>query len=271
MEKRFENTFKALSERHEGAFMPFVTLCDPDYETSLKILKTMVDNGADCLELGFPFSDPCADGPTIQYADKRALASGAVTADFFRLIKELRACYPSLPMSILVYANVAVAHGIDNFYKYAEESGLDAVLIPDIPVNMLHTCEDFVKCAERHNIDTVLIAPPNADEATLEEIAKDSKGYTYVLSRFGITGVENTFGKPIKIINKIKELGGAAPVLGFGISTPEHVKQALATGAVGAIAGSACVQIVENNLEDVDTMLAKIADYVKSMKAATKL
>ena len=93
----------------------------------------MVDNGADCLELGFPFSDPCADGPTIQYADKRALASGAVTADFFRLIKELRACYPSLPMSILVYANVAVAHGIDNFYKYAEESGLDAVLIPDKP------------------------------------------------------------------------------------------------------------------------------------------
>ena len=74
MEKRFENTFKALSERHEGAFMPFVTLCDPDYETSLKILKTMVESGADCLELGFPFSDPCADGPTIQYADKRALA-----------------------------------------------------------------------------------------------------------------------------------------------------------------------------------------------------
>ena len=271
MEKRFENTFKSLSERHEGAFMPFVTLCDPDYDTSLKILKTMVESGANCLELGFPFSDPCADGPTIQYADKRALSSGAVTADFFKLIKELRQLYPSLPMSILVYANVVVAHGIDNFFKYAQDSGLDAVLIPDIPVNMLHTCEDFVACAQRHEIDTVLIAPPNADEKTLEDIAKYSQGYTYVLSRFGITGVENTFGKPVQVIERIKQLNGAAPVLGFGISTPEHIKQALATGACGAIAGSACVKIIEENLGNVDEMLTKISTYVKDMKSATKL
>lgn len=270
MEHRFEKRFAELAARNEGGFVPFVTLCDPDYETSLKILRALVDGGADALELGFPFSDPSADGPVIQKADKRALNSGAVTDDFFKLIAAIRAEHPDLPMSILVYANVVLAHGVDNFFQKAQDSGLDAVLIPDIPVGMLHTGEDFQKCAERHGIDTVLIAPPNASEETLDEIARVSKGYTYVLSRYGITGVENTFGKPVRIINRIKELKGALPILGFGISTPEHVKQALEIGAQGAIAGSACVKIIEKNLGDVPAMLKEIKEYVASMKAATR-
>ena len=135
---------------------------------------------------------------------------------------------------------------------------------------MLHTCDDFEKGAHDNGVHTVLIAPPNADEATLEEIAKHSKGYTYVLSRFGITGTENTFGKPVKVINRIKELHGATPVLGFGISTPEHVKQALEIGAKGAIAGSACVKIVEKNLNNVPKMLEELEAYVHAMKEATR-
>ena len=159
---------------------------------------------------------------------------------------------------------------MNNFFKLAHESGLDAVLIPDIPVNMLETGENFLKCAAENEIDTVLIAPPNADEETLDRIAELSMGYTYVLSRFGITGTENTFGRPVKIIKRLKELGGALPILGFGISTPEHVKAALETGAVGAIAGSACVKIVEKNLNNVPQMLKELKDYVASMKAATR-
>ena len=270
MEKRFEKRFEALAAKHEGGFMPFVTLCDPDYDTSLKILHALIEGGADALELGFPFSDPCADGPVIQKADKRALSSGTVTKDYFSLIAKMRSAYPDLPMSILVYANVVAAHGVNNFFKLAHESGLDAVLIPDIPVNMLKTGENFLKCAAENEIDTVLIAPPNADEETLDRIAELSMGYTYVLSRFGITGTENTFGRPVKIIKRLKELGGALPILGFGISTPEHVKAALETGAVGAIAGSACVKIVEKNLNNVPQMLKELKDYVASMKAATR-
>ncbi len=271
MEHRFEKRFASLQARHEGGSMPFVTLCDPDKETSLKILEALVAGGADALELGFPFSDPCADGPVIQNADKRALNSGAVTADFFDLIAKIRERHPDLPMSILVYANVVIAHGTDHFFKQAKASGLDAVLIPDVPVNMLETHENFLKCAADNEVDTVLIAPPNASEETLDKIAVLSKGYTYVLSRFGITGTENTFGRPVKIINRIKELHGALPILGFGISTPEHVKQALEIGAVGAIAGSACVKIIEKNLNDVPNMLKELTSYVASMKAATKL
>ena len=269
MEQRFEKRFAALASRGEGAFMPFVTLCDPDYDSSLAILRALIAGGADALELGFPFSDPCADGPVIQHADKRALGSGARTADFFRLISEIRASDAALPMSILVYANVVLARGIDNFFASAEKAGLDAVLIPDIPVNMLTTCENFLECARRHHVATVLIAPPNASDAALDEIIRLTSGYTYVLSRYGITGTENTFGQPVRIIRRILERHGAAPVLGFGISTPDHVRQALKIGARGAIAGSACVKIIEKNLGDLPRTLEELQGYVSSMKAAT--
>ncbi len=271
MTQRFENRFAKLKAKNEGAFLPFVTLGDPDYKTSLLILKSLLEGGADCLELGFPFSDPCADGPVIQHADKRALANGATTDDFFSLIKDIRKEDNEIPISILVYANVVVARGVDKFFKDASESGIDAVLIPDIPCNMLNTSGDFEKCAKKYGVDTVLIAPPNADDKTLETIAKHSKGYTYVLSRFGITGTDNAFGKPVGVINKIKDLDGATPILGFGISTPEHVKEALKTGAIGAIAGSACVKIIEENLNNIPLMTEKLKNYVSSMKEATKL
>lgn len=270
MEHRFEDRFAELEQRHEGAFVPFVTLCDPDFSTSEQILYTLLKNGADALELGFPFSDPCADGPVIQKADKRALGSGAQTDDFFELIRRVRSADPRVPISILVYCNVVLARGIDKFFSDAAASGLDAVLIPDVPVGMMHTCADFVKCARDHEVDSVLIAPPNADEATLEAIAKVSTGYTYVLSRYGITGTDNTFGKPVKVIKRLKELGAAKPLLGFGISTPQHVKEALATGCCGAIAGSGCVKIVEAHLGHIPEMLNALGAYVASMKAATK-
>ena len=270
MENRFENRFAQLKAKNEGAFLPFITLCDPDYKTSLEILKTLLKGGADALELGFPFSDPCADGPVIQNADKRALNSGATTDDFFNLIKDIRAVDDEVPICILVYANVVLARGINKFFADAKAAGIDGVLIPDVPTNMLSTCEDFEKCAEANGVCCVLIAPPNADEDTLKVIANKSKGYTYILSRFGITGTDNAFGKPVRVINAIKELGGAAPVLGFGISTPEHVAEAIKIGCAGAIAGSGCVKIIEQNLNHVPSMLAKLEKYVASMKAATK-
>lgn len=270
MENRFENRFAKLKAKNEGAFLPFVTLCDPDYKTSFEILKAILKGGADALELGFPFSDPCADGPVIQNADKRALNSGASTDDFFNLIKDIRAVDDEVPISILVYANVVVARGINKFFADAKSAGIDAVLIPDIPSNMLNTCEDFEKCARENGVNTVLIAPPNADDATIRTIAAKSQGYTYILSRFGITGTDNTFGKPVNVIRGIKENGGAAPVLGFGISTPDHVRQALEIGCAGAIAGSGCVKIIEDNLNDVPSLLSKLEAYVASMKAATR-
>jgi len=269
MEQRFEKAFIKGAEKREGLFVPFVTLCDPDYATSLDILKSLVVAGADGLELGFPFSDPCADGPVIQKADKRAINSGAKVDDCFRLVAEFREFEQEVPISILVYANVVVARGIDKFFKDAHDSGIDAVLIADIPIGMLETCENFKACAEKHAVDTVLIAPPNANDATLEAIAKTSKGYVYVLSRFGTTGTDNESGYPFEVVQKLKECNAPHSLLGFGISKPEHVKKALEIGVDGAIAGSGVVQIIEKNLDNKDKMLDEIQKYVASMKEAT--
>ena len=270
MTDRFTECFKRLKQAHEGAFVPFVTLCDPNFDISFDILKTLINAGADGLELGIPFSDPCADGVTIQLADKRALSSGASLDKCFKLISKIRAEYSTVPISILCYSNIAIVRGLEKFYKDAADAGVDAVLLADIPVEMVDKQHNFLKAANDADIDLILIAPPNAADDTLKKIAKLSQGYTYALSRYGITGTDNALGKPKEMLKKLKEDNAAPSLLGFGISTPEHVKEALEAGADGAIAGSAVVKIIENNLHDKSKMLSEIESYVKAMKAATR-
>ena len=270
MTDRFTECFKRLKQAEEGAFVPFVTLCDPNFDISYDILKTLINAGADGLELGIPFSDPCADGVTIQLADKRALSSGASLDKCFKLISKIRAEYNDVPISILCYSNIAIVRGLEKFYQDAAKAGIDAVLLADIPVEMVDKQHNFLKAANDADIDLILIAPPNASDATLKKIAELSQGYTYALSRYGITGTDNALGKPKEMLRKLKEDNAAPALLGFGISTPEHVKEALEAGADGAIAGSAVVKIIENNLHDKSKMLAEIENYVKAMKRATK-
>ena len=267
--QRFNQMFKRLEAKHEGAFVPFATLCHPDPSTSFRILKAMIDSGADALELGLPFSDPCADGLIIQKANRRALNNGATTDLCFEVVSNLRHIYEDLPISLLVYANLVVARGIDKFYQDAAEAGIDAILVPDVPVEMLDAQHNFKLAAQKAGINTILIAPPNADEKTFESIAKTCEGYTYVLSRFGITGAENEFGRHPDEFKKLKELNAPHTLLGFGISKPEHVKEALRIGADGAIVGSALVRIIEDHIDNQDEMLKAIAAKVQSLKAAT--
>lgn len=267
---RFAKRFELLKQRNEGAFLPFVTLGDPDFETSLEILKTLIKNGADALELGFPFSDPCADGMVIQEANHRALDAGVSTKQCFELIRKLREYDKEIPISILSYSNLAVAHGVASFYQDAYDCGIDAVLLPDIPLCMLDTHLEFRKHAREAGIDLVLLAPPNADNKTLHEIAKTSQGYTYMLSRFGITGTDHRSGRPQEVMQALKKEGAAPVVLGFGISEPEQVHEALEAGADGIVVGSAIVKIIARTLSDKSAMLQEIATYVKSIKAATK-
>ncbi len=267
---RFQNTFKALRQKNEGAFVPFVTLCDPNLETSVKILHTLCAAGADALELGLPFSDPCADGTVIQAADKRALNSGATTDRCFEAVSRLRADYPDIPISLLVYVNLVTVYGMEKFFEQARVNGVDAVLMADVPCCMLSCGEDFVAAAEAHGIELVLIAPSNASDKIVREIAARSQGYVYALSRYGITGTENVFGRPVAMLKRLKELNSAPALLGFGISTPEHVKIALQCGADGAICGSAIVKIIERNLNNETAMLEELTIFVRNMKAATK-
>jgi len=264
---RYQHCFASLAEQGKGAFVPFVTIGDPNPELSLKIIETLVESGADALELGIPFSDPLADGPTIQNATLRAMQSGTTPAICFEIIAKIRAKYPELPIGLLMYANLVFAPGIDNFYAKCAEVGVDSVLVADVPVEM---SQPFRAAADKHGIDAIFIAPPNGDEQMLKAVAEAGSGYTYLLSRAGVTGAETEAGMPVgHLLEKLKAFDAPPPLLGFGLSRPEQVKEAISSGAAGAISGSAVVKIIENNLDDEAKLLSEMAGFISSMKAAT--
>lgn len=267
VETRYEAMFANLKANGQGAFIPFVTLGDPNFEQCEAIIKTLLDNGADALELGFPFSDPVADGPTIQRASIRALANKTTVAQCFELLKRVRDYSPDTPIGLLVYGNLVMAQGRDSFYERCADAGVDSVLVADVPVR---EGAAFKESANRAGIAQVFIAPPDASPATLSNIASHSQGYIYLLSRAGVTGANTEVAAPAtKLVSYLNAQHGAPAVLGFGISKPEHVRNAIAAGAAGAISGSAVVQRIEDNLDNPEAMLESLGEFVRAMKAAT--
>ena len=266
--ERYENLFEQLNARKEGAFVPFVTLGDPSPEQSLKIIDTLIEAGADALELGIPFSDPLADGPTIQNAALRAFASGVTPTQCFEMLAAIRQKHPTIPIGLLMYANLVFSRGIDEFYAQCAKAGVDSVLIADVPVE---ESAPFRQAALRHNVAPIFICPPNADDELLRQIASYGRGYTYLLSRAGVTGAENRAALPLHhLVEKLKEYNAAPPLQGFGISSPDQVTSSIGAGAAGAISGSAIVKIIENNLDKPTVMLEELGAFVRAMKAGTR-
>lgn len=266
--ERYSELFNRLTQQNEGAFVPFVTLGDPSFDLSLQIIDALVAGGADALELGFPFSDPLADGPTIQSANLRALKGGMNTEKCFDIIARVRAKYPQLPIGLLIYANLVFRPGIDAFYARCEQAGVDSVLVADVP---LEESLPFRQAAIRHNVAPIFICPPNASDDLLREIASHGRGYTYLLSRAGVTGAENSQSAPLEhLIAKLSEYQAAPPIQGFGISKPSQVQEVIAAGAAGAISGSAVVKIIETHLAEPSVMLSKLQEFAASLKAATR-
>ena len=266
--ERYQQLFKRLDAAKEGAFVPFVTLGDPSPEVSLQIIDTLVAAGADALELGIPFSDPLADGPTIQGANLRAFSAGVTPAHCFEMLATIRQKYPDLPIGLLMYANLVFSGGIDDFYARCAQVGVDSVLVADVP---LEESAPFRQAALRHNIAPIFICPPNADDDLLREIASHGRGYTYLLSRAGVTGAEKRASLPLKhLVDKLREYHAAPPLQGFGISEPAQVKEAIASGAAGAISGSAIVKIIEQHQANPQALLAELHAFVSSLKAASR-
>ncbi len=264
---RYEKMFDSLSEKEEGAFVPFTIVGDPTLEASLEIIESLVAGGADALELGIPFSDPVADGPTIQAAGVRALAAGATPDGCFGIISKVRAAHPDLPIGLLVYANLVVSNGSAAFFERARAAGVDSVLIADLPT---FEAGPFVGVAEASGIQPVFIAPPNADDSRLRAIAELTKGYTYVVARAGVTGCDEDVSIDHRsIFDKLKALGAPPTMLGFGISTPDHVRTGFAAGADGVISGSAVVGRVEKGAGDLGRLTRELTAFVAEMKAAT--
>lgn len=263
---RYQQLFEQLKADNKLAYIPFLLLGDPTEELSLKLIDSLVENGADALELGFAFSDPVADGRVIQTASLRPLANGFNVQKGFGLIAKVRTKYPDLPIGILTYANLVFAPGIEQFYHDAQNAGVDSVLIADCPVEEGSL---FAGAAKTYEIDTVYLAPPDASQASLQLIADNSQGYTYVLSRKGITGADNSQQETgTGLIDNLRQLGAPPLVQGFGISKPEHVVKAAQAGVDGIITGSAIVNLINEHYNTPDKMLDLVAEYAKTMSNA---
>lgn len=251
--------YAAMFDRlgHEAALGAFVMLGDPDLETSAGLLDALVIGGADMVEVGIPFSDPVADGPVIQAAALRALNAGVRVADCINLIAGFRSRHPEVPVGILTYANIVVARS--GFMRDAVEAGADSLLIADVPS---FEAEPFMLQMEQAGIEPVLIAAPNTPDPAVARIARLSKSYTYCVSRAGITGTHAAGEFDSGLIRRLNAAGAPPPVFGFGISNQDHVRMAIAAGALGVICGSAIVDSAARG-EDVTPL-------IRSLKAATR-
>ena len=283
---RYSEMFSRLRAAGEGAFVPFVMLGDPTPEMSEEVVEALIDGGADALELGAPFSDPVADGPTIQRAHIRALEAGTGFADTLAVVARVRARHPEIPIGMLIYGNVPFAVGPQKFYEACAKAGVDSVLLADVPVREGGA---FSAAAAAAGVDAVYIAPPSADARTLDAVAASSRGYVYAVSRAGVTGTEHaasTAGLAASVA-RLRADAAAPVMLGFGISRPDQVAEAIAAGADGAISGSATVKIVEAHAPAlaaaagpdgdpaalaaaVAAMRTELGEFVAEMKAAAR-
>lgn len=244
------------------AFIPFITCGDPDLETTAKIVREAVANGADLIELGIPFSDPTAEGPVIQGANIRALKGGVTTDKVFDLVRELRKDV-TVPMVFMTYSNVVFSYGADKFISTCKEIGINGLILPDLPYEEK---EEFLPQCKKYGVDLIsLIAPTSENRIAM--IAKEADGFIYLVSSLGVTGTRSEINTDLKsIVDVIRQNTSVPCAIGFGISTPEQAKK-MADIADGAIVGSAIIKIIEQYGKDAPRY---VGEYVKSMKDAVR-
>ena len=244
------------------AFIAFVTCGDPDLETTAKVVRAAVENGADLIELGIPFSDPAAEGPVIQGANLRALRGGITTDKIFAFVKELRRDV-KVPMVFMTYANVVFSYGAEKFISTFRDIGIDGLILPDLPYEEK---EEFLPTCRQYDVDLIsLIAPTSENRISM--IAREAEGFIYIVSSLGVTGTRSEIKTDLASIVKVVRENTKVPcAIGFGISTPEQAKR-MADISDGAIVGSAIVKLIEKYGTDAPE---HVAEYVKSMKDAIR-
>jgi tryptophan synthase alpha chain len=264
---RYEKMFARLAAEQSVAFVPFTVLGFPDLVRSEAWIESMVAAGAAGLELGIPFSDPLADGPTIQRAMAAALEAGVSPDDCLQLVGRIRQRHPELPIGLLLYANLVWARGPARFFEACAQSGVDSVLIADVP---LDESDEFLQKARNAGVGQVFLCPPNIDERRLKLLAERGFGYTYLLSRAGVTGSEVAAGSPVAaIVGRLRELNAPPPLLGFGISRPEQVTAAAQEGAAGVICGSKIIELMLAEPNDREAVASRLSEFVRSMVAVS--
>jgi tryptophan synthase alpha chain len=257
-------TYKEVfSELDRAALIPFFVIGDPDFDTSLEIVKTAIDSGADILELGIPFSDPIADGPTIQKADIRAQRGGmnlGKALDFIGKVKD----YKDIPIGLLMYYNLIYQYGAEKFFTDFHEAGVNSVLVADLSVD---DSEEIIPAANKAGLDTVFMVTPNTNTERMKLIASRTTGFIYTVSLLGVTGSrEELSGAVESLVGKLKKLTDVPVCVGFGISKSKHAAMVASAGADGVIIGSKIVSLIEGNLQNKQKMLNEISAFLKDVK-----
>ena len=252
---RIEEAFQ-----NHKAFIAFITVGDPDLETTERVVHAAVENGADLIELGIPFSDPTAEGPVIMEADEVALKAGTTTDKVFELTKKLRKTI-TVPMVYMTYANVVFSYGCEKFAQKAADAGIDGLILPDVPYEEK---EEFTEVFDRYGLDLIsMIAPTSEDRIAM--IAKEAKGFIYMVSSLGVTGTRSEITTDISAMTDLVKKNTEVPcAVGFGISTPEQAEK-MAALSDGAIVGSAIIKIIAKYGKEA---AGPVGEYVKEMADA---
>jgi tryptophan synthase alpha chain len=259
---RIADRFSALRERGEKALIPFVTAGDPDLATTEAFVRALAAAGADAVEIGVPFSDPTAEGPTIQRASERALAGGVSLRDVLRLVKKLREDV-DIPLILMGYANNFIAMGEAEFVKVAADVGVDGTIIVDLPPE---EGEAFFAAEAEAGIDAILLAAPTTSSERLAMLAERTRGFLYYVSLTGVTGARATMAGDIREGVERARASGDVPVcVGFGISTPEHAAE-VGAYADGVVVGSAFVTRIEQ-AHSADEAIDAVAAFAAELKA----
>ncbi len=262
---RIKEKFDELKKRDEKALISYIMLGFPNENATMSTIRGLVKGGVDIIELGFPFSDPLADGPVIQNASSISLEKGTNISKFFNIVKKIRK-ETEIPLVLMTYTNILYRMGYEKFIKDSKKAGIDGFILPDMSID---ESKDYLKAA-KNNADTIFLISPNTAKSRIEKIAKASTGFLYLVAVFGTTGVKTGIKNyTLKAIKNVKrQTKGKIPVgIGFGVSTPEDVRKYVKSGADAVIVGSAYLKLIEktkpNELE------SKIMSFTKSLKRQT--
>lgn len=264
--------FDRLDEKKEKALVIYVVCGYPNLDTSKEIIETIIKSGADIVEIGIPFSDPMADGPTIQKASSKALSSGITPIMCMDFIKDIKSRHNDFPIIVMTYSNIIYGNNMDKFLILAKKSMVDGFIIPDLNIEESDT---YLKRATKLDLATVFLIAPNTKSDRLEKIASNSSGFIYMVSSFGTTGSRSKFEeytfKAISNAKKISRKSQTPLLVGFGIANPKDAEKIIAAGADGIIVGSAVIDIISKFESDKENMLSSIEKFVKSLKEVCKI
>jgi tryptophan synthase alpha chain len=260
--KRIEKKFSELKSKNQTAFIAYICAGHPDYETSLKVLKSMPDSGVDVIELGVPFLDPAGDGPIIENAAKRAVQGGMTLRKTLEMAQEFRKNNEETPLILMSYYNPILKYGLNKIFSDAAKSGVDGFLIVDLP---LEEEKEILSEIKKSKLDLIQLIAPTTNPKRAKEISKNAGGFLYLVSMLGITGTKSAdISENKKNLQNLRKVSNLPIAIGFGIKTPEMAQEFSRIGADGIVIGSAIVKEIDENFSEVTKKISDFSNKIKN-------